>query len=252
MTKSKQRKVRADQLIVDQGLAPDLESARKMLLAGRIELPDGSKPTSSTMLPHDLQLAVKAKALVSRGGEKLQHALDTFSLSPQGKICADFGASTGGFTECLLKNGASKVYAIDTAKGELAWKLRTDPRVVTIEETNVLHPPVLPELIEFASIDLSFTSLTKALPAISPLLLPDAPIIALIKPQYEAPELLGSGGIVPDLETREEILKDLFNKLDQLGFNLEAQTTSPILGGGGNTEYLGYFLGESEAKLSID
>lgn len=232
------KRARADTLALEQGLADDLESARRLLLAGSIVAPDGRKLAASDMLNAACMLQRVADRRVGRGAIKLQAALEAFCLSPAGMVCADIGSSTGGFTEVLLEQGACKVYAVDTAFGELAWKLRQDPRVIVLERTNALFLPPLPDRLQLVTVDLSFTSLTKALPAVQPHCTPDARYIALLKPHYEAPERCAAGGVIPDSGTREIIRTEVLAALAEQHFVTDAIHTSPIEGGGGNTEYL--------------
>ena len=177
---------------------------------------------------------------VSRGGTKLEHTLKTFGLNVSGLIVLDVGSSTGGFVDCLLQHGAKKVYALDTCYGELAWKLRKDPRVVVMERQNVLFLDHLPESVDLITIDVTFTPLIKILPVVTNFLKPGGKIIALLKPQYENSQTaLKNKGIVPP-ESAEKILDQTISQIKELGFNILGQTTSPILGGGGNKEYLIY------------
>lgn len=178
---------------------------------------------------------------VSRGGTKLEHALNTFGVDIKDKIVLDVGSSTGGFVDCLLQHGATKVYSVDTAYGELAWTLRKDPRVVVMERKNVLDmtdPSDLPGLTDLVTIDVTFTSLEKILPIIKKFLKPGGKVIALLKPQYEESELaLRNKGVIP-INNLPEIVKEIRFKIQDLGFNIISETDSPILGGGGNKEFL--------------
>jgi 23S rRNA (cytidine1920-2'-O)/16S rRNA (cytidine1409-2'-O)-methyltransferase len=174
---------------------------------------------------------------VSRGGLKLQHAIETFQIGVKGKIVLDVGSSTGGFVDCLLQNGASKVYALDTAYGELAWKLRNDPRVVVMERTNILHLELLPETIDLITIDAGWTKLELILPIVKNFLKPGGEIIALLKPHYEADKKDLIKGVLS--EKKAEEVKDLVSeKILDSGFQILNSTKSPIVGGAGNTEYL--------------
>ncbi len=176
------------------------------------------------------------KKFVSRGGLKLEHALKTFNVDVTGLTVLDVGSSTGGFVDCLLQGGAVKVYSVDTAYGELAWKLRQNPKVVVIERQNILFLDPLPELVDLVTIDVTFTSLEKILPKIKPFLKPEGKVIALVKPQYERQDIaLKNKGIIP-----EEKLKEIVNAVKLDGFELSGKTESPILGGSGNKEYLIY------------
>lgn len=180
----------------------------------------------------------KDKKFVSRGGTKLEHALKTFGVNPTGMVVLDVGSSTGGFVDCLLQNGAPKVYSVDTAYGELAWTLRKDPRVVVMERTNILDLHELPEQVDLVTIDVTFTSLTKILPLVKRFLKPQGKIISLLKPQYEESDLaLRNKGVVP-LDKLPEIVKNIKLKIEDLGFKVLETTDSPILGGSGNREFL--------------
>lgn len=185
-------------------------------------------------------------SFVSRGGTKLQHALEQFNVSAGDKVVLDVGSSTGGFVDCLLRNGAKKVYSLDTAYGELAWKLRNDSRVVVMERTNVLFMKDLPEEVGLITIDVTFTSLLKILPIVIKYLKPGGKIIALLKPQYEdQPLALRHKGIIPEGEINNVITRVTEN-IKELGFSVEGKTESPIKGGRGNTEYLLYLSYDSD------
>ncbi len=178
-----------------------------------------------------------SEKFVSRGGEKLQAALNKFQIDVNGKIVLDVGSSTGGFVDCLLQNGAAKVYALDTAYGELAWKLRNDPKIVVMERTNILHLQNLPELVDLVTIDAGWTKLELILPVIRKFLKPDGIIIALLKPHYEAEKKLLVKGVLP-AETAEQVKNEVIEKVKGLGFRVDNEMDSPILGGAGNREYL--------------
>lgn len=175
---------------------------------------------------------------VSRGGVKLEHALQEFNYDVNERLVLDVGSSTGGFVDCLLQRGAAKVYSVDTAYGELAWKLRQDPRVIVIERQNILYLKPLPELVDLVTIDVTFTSLRKILPVTRNFLKDDGSVIALVKPQYENQELaLKNKGVIPQ-ESQVEILNEIINYSTENGWKLLNQTESPILGGNGNKEFL--------------
>ena len=178
-----------------------------------------------------------SEKFVSRGGEKLQAAIVNFQLSIVNFVCLDVGSSTGGFVDCLLQNGAAKVYALDTAYGELAWKLRNDPRVVVMERTNVLYLQSLPEQVDLVTIDAGWTKLELILPVIKKFLKPNGQIIALLKPQYEVDKRLLIKGVLP-ADIAEKTKDDVIKKIKDLGFKIQEIMDSPILGGGGNREYL--------------
>lgn len=174
---------------------------------------------------------------VSRGGIKLQAALNKFKIDVKDKIVLDVGSSTGGFVDCLLQNGAAKVYALDTSYGELAWKLRNDPRVVVMERTNILHLDSLPEQVDLITIDAGWTKLELILPVVRKFLKPDGEIIALLKPHYEAEKRDLIKGVLP-VEKAEEVKNQVLKKIKELGFKVSDVIDSPILGGAGNKEYL--------------
>lgn len=176
---------------------------------------------------------------VSRGGEKLQAALDFFKINVKDRIVLDVGSSTGGFVDCLLQNGAAKVYALDTAYGELAWKLRNDPRVVVMERTNILHLETLPELMDLITIDAGWTKLELVLPVVKKFLKGNGIIIALLKPHYEGGQKKLIKGVVP-ADLVEEIKDETIKNIEELEFKVEQIIDSPILGGGGNKEFLLY------------
>jgi 23S rRNA (cytidine1920-2'-O)/16S rRNA (cytidine1409-2'-O)-methyltransferase len=177
------------------------------------------------------------KQFVSRGGLKLQHALEQFQLDVKGLVVLDVGSSTGGFVDCLLQNGAAKVYSVDTAYGEFAWKLRNDPRVVVMERTNILHLNVLPEQVDLITIDASWTKLEKILPVVQKFIKPNGKIVALLKPHYQADKSKLVKGVL-DLEEALKVKDEVSKKIQDLGFKIMGSVDSPILGGGGNKEFL--------------
>ncbi len=177
------------------------------------------------------------KVFVSRGGLKMQHAIEQFQLDVKDLVVLDVGSSTGGFVDCLLQNGAAKVYAVDTAYGEFAWKLRNDSRVVVMERTNILHLAGLPEQVDLITIDASWTKLEKILPVVSPFLKPGGQIMALLKPHYQAEKSKLIKGVLEEGEALR-VKGEVEEKIKDLGFTVQQSTPSPILGGGGNTEYL--------------
>ena len=236
-------KARLDVLLVERGLAASRERARTMIMEGRV-LVDGKKVEKAgtgVKAEAELRLLGEEMPYVSRGGLKLEKALRAFSISLAGKTMADIGASTGGFTDCALQNGAAKVYAIDVGYGQLAWKLRTDARVKNMERTNIRHvtPEALGEPLDFASIDVAFISLAKVLPAVRPLLKAQGEVAALIKPQFEAGrENVGKKGVVRDPHVHEAVLRDVFRAAQEAGFCIRALSYSPVKGPEGNIEYL--------------
>lgn len=236
-------KKRADQLLVEQGLAESREKAQALIMAGQVSTPDRPIRKAGEKLPADTPLQVKGSLspYASRGGLKLEHALDHFSLSPAGKIALDVGASTGGFTSCLLLRGAKKVYAVDVGHNQLAWKLRQDERVVVMEGQNAryLTPDLFPDPIEFITCDVSFISLKLVLPAMVQVAAPGAPMVLLIKPQFEVgPKEVGKGGVVRDEALHERVCQEISRAAEELGCTILGITPSPILGPAGNREFL--------------
>ena len=236
-------KERLDKVLVDAGLAPSRERARALILAGSVLVDDvvidkaGTKVLSSSAI----RLRGADIPYVSRGGLKLEKALAVFPLNLEGRIAIDVGASTGGFTDCLLQGGVAKVYAVDVGYGQLAWSLRTDPRVVNLERTNIksLSPAVLDERPDLAVIDASFISLEKVLPATLQLLQRPADIVALIKPQFEVGKgEVGKGGVVRDQEQHEQVKNRIREFSTSIGCTIVGLEESPITGPKGNREFL--------------
>lgn len=249
-------KKRLDLVLTELGLCESRERAKATIMSGVVYV-DGQKSDKPGMPVSDTaKIEVRAQTLqyVSRGGLKLEKALDHFAVSPEGRICVDCGASTGGFTDCLLKRGAVKVYAIDVGYGQLAWSLRNDPRVVSMERTNiryVTHEQV-PDCPTLAVIDVSFISLRLVLPAVRGLLAGDGEVVCLIKPQFEAGrENVGKKGVVRDAGIHEEVLRTFMADAAAAGFSVRALTFSPIKGPEGNIEFLGY-LGLDGEPAQID
>lgn len=249
-------KKRLDVLLVERGLVTSRERAKRVIMAGQV-LVDGQKiDKAGTLVKEEAGLRLLGEDIpyVSRGGLKLAKAMEEFGVDLQGKIAADIGASTGGFTDCMLQNGAVKVYAIDVGYGQLAWKLRTDERVVNMERTNIRHvtADMLEDVLDFASIDVAFISLAKVLPAVKGLLKPSGEIVALIKPQFEAGrEKVGKKGVVRDAAVHEEVIREVvgFCRADHLvPMNL---TYSPVKGPEGNIEYLIYLSLDDNAMDGI-
>ena len=236
-------KERLDILLVEKGLAGSRERAKRMIMAGEV-LVDGQKvDKAGTTVKREAEIRLLGNDIpyVSRGGLKLAKAMETFGLSLVGKTAADIGASTGGFTDCMLQNGAVKVYAIDVGYGQLAWKLRTDERVVNMERTNIRNVTVemLEGPIDFASIDVAFISLAKVLPVAYELLKDEGEIAALIKPQFEAgKEKVGKKGVVRDPAVHLEVVENIVAFSRELGFAVRGLTFSPVKGPEGNIEYL--------------
>ena len=238
-------KVRLDLLLVQQGLAESRETAKRMIMAGQVEV-DGAlqdKPGHLTSASSSLTIKNTSLPYVSRGGLKLEAALDRFSIDVTGDTVLDVGASTGGFTDCLLQRGAKRIIAVDVGYGQLHWKLRQDPRVTILERTNIryLRSDDLNTSIDGAVIDASFISLRLVVPPVSDLLQEHAYVIALIKPQFEVGKgKVGKGGVVRDPLLHEEVIEGLSRFFEGLGWTVEGQMLSPLLGPKGNREFLVY------------
>lgn len=236
-------KARLDRLLVERGLAATREKAQALVMAGEV-LVDGRKAEKpGQAVPTESRIEVMAQPpFVSRGGVKLNAALDRFGIDPAGRVCLDVGASTGGFTDCLLQRGAARVHAVDVGTGQLDWKIRTDPRVVVHEKLNAryLQPADIGEPIDLAVADVSFISVTLILPAIAPLLQPGGEMVILVKPQFEVGKgQVGKGGIVREPELQQAACRRVDEAARQLGFETEI-IESPILGAEGNREFLLY------------
>jgi 23S rRNA (cytidine1920-2'-O)/16S rRNA (cytidine1409-2'-O)-methyltransferase len=238
-------KKRIDQLLFERGHFDSREKAKATIMSG-IVFVDGKRiDKPGTSVPDDAEIEIRGNALryVSRGGLKLEKAVAEFDLSLEGVIAADIGASTGGFTDCMLQNGASKVYAIDVGYGQLAWKLRQDDRVVVMDRTNIRHvtPETIGEPLDFASIDVSFISLKLVLPVVHKLLKSSGKVVALVKPQFEAGrEKVGKKGVVRDPKVHLEVLEEFKINAVHSGFEVLQMTYSPVKGPEGNIEYLAY------------
>lgn len=251
----KQKKQRLDVLLVEKGLAPSREKAKAIIMAGIVYVDGNKEDKAGTTFPENATIEVKGKTLpyVSRGGLKLEKAMQKFPITLSGKVCMDVGSSTGGFTDCMLQNGATKVYAIDVGHGQLAWKLRNDERVVCMEKTNIRY--VVPEDIDvlaaFSSIDVSFISLTKVLLPVKNLLTEDGQVVCLIKPQFEAGrEKVGKKGVVRDRAVHEEVIRMVMDYAASIDFYPLALDFSPVKGPEGNIEYL-LFLSKNKKDLEI-
>jgi 23S rRNA (cytidine1920-2'-O)/16S rRNA (cytidine1409-2'-O)-methyltransferase len=232
-------KKRLDLLLVERGLAETRERAQALVLAGEVKVGDQTAATAGARVDASAEITIRAPLpYVSRGGYKLAGALDDFHVSPRGKICADLGASTGGFTDVLLQRGASRVYAVDVGYGQLAWKLRQDPRVVVMDRINARYLESLPEPIELVVIDVSFISLGLILRVATRLLEPIGDIVALIKPQFEAGrKRVGRGGIVRSKETHREVLEKIVEDSEGLALKVLGLSRSAIEGTEGNVEF---------------
>jgi 23S rRNA (cytidine1920-2'-O)/16S rRNA (cytidine1409-2'-O)-methyltransferase len=248
-------KFRLDVLLFERKLTESREKASALIMSGSVFV-DGKKaikPGTQVLTDCDIEISAGLQ-YVSRGGLKLKKALEYFNVSPMGKICIDCGASTGGFTDCLLQNGAESVYAVDVGYGQLAYKIRSDPRVVVMERTNIRYvtADMFEKKPEFAVADLSFISLKLVLPALSRIMTADSSAICLIKPQFEAGrEKVGKKGVVRDIETHKEVLDMFCKNAADSGFGVMGLTFSPIKGAEGNIEYLGY-LRYNEKSEAID
>lgn len=236
-------KERLDVLLVQRGLFPSRERARALIMAGKVLVDERKIEKPGTAVAEDATIRLIGEDIpyVSRGGLKLEKALDTFSLSLNGKVMADIGASTGGFTDCALGRGVRKVYAIDVGYGQLAWKLRTDERVVNMERTNIrqVTREAFAETPDFVSIDVAFISLSKVLPVVYEILSAEGEAVALIKPQFEAGrEHVGKKGVVRDPEVHVSVIRAVLQTAKDLGFHPTELTFSPVKGPEGNIEYL--------------
>lgn len=240
-----QKKTRLDVAVFEQGYAPSREKAKALIMAGIVYVNNQKVDKAGFELKEGDLLEVRGKTLkyVSRGGLKLEKAMQKFPITLEGKICMDVGASTGGFTDCMLQNGAVKVYSVDVGYGQLAWKLRIDERVVNLERTNFRYATreQIPDEIDFASVDVSFISLKHILPNLNTLLAPDGQAVCLIKPQFEAgKEKVGKKGVVRDLNVHLEVVENVINLAVENGFSVMGLQFSPIKGPEGNIEYLIY------------
>ena len=244
-------KERLDVLLVNRGLAPSREKAKTMIMEGNVFVNNNREDKAGSTFSEDCQIEVRGKTLqyVSRGGLKLEKAMTHFGITLEGKICMDIGASTGGFTDCMLQNGAQKVYAVDVGYGQFAWKLRQDERVVCMEKTNIRYvtPEQIGDALDFASVDVSFISLTKVLGPARELLKEDGQMVCLIKPQFEAGrEKVGKKGVVRDKSVHIEVIENVLEFTRSFGFKVSEVTFSPIKGPEGNIEYLMHISKQGE------
>ena len=236
-------KERLDVILVGQGYAPSREKAKAIIMSGNVYVNGQKEDKAGTTFEDTAVIEVRGSTLkyVSRGGYKLEKAMDTWPIALQDKVCADIGASTGGFTDCMLQNGARKVYAVDVGHGQLAWKLRNDERVVCMEKTNIRYvtPGDIADVLDFASVDVSFISLTKVLGVANKLLAQNGEMVCLIKPQFEAGrEKVGKKGVVRDKDVHLEVIEKVAAFARETGFLLLNLDYSPIKGPEGNIEYL--------------
>lgn len=248
------KKIRLDVLVTERGLCESRQKAQATIMAGLVFVDGQRSDKPGTPVAEDAHVEVRGHALryVSRGGLKLEKAMQTFPITLEGKVCADIGASTGGFTDCMLQNGAVKVFAIDVGHGQLDWKLRNDHRVVCMEKTNIRYvvPEDLGEAADFSSIDVSFISLTKVLLPVYHLLKPQGEVVCLIKPQFEAGrEKVGKKGVVRDPRVHEEVIQKVMEYARSIGYAVRHLEYSPIKGPEGNIEYLLHIRKNPEGTL---
>ena len=253
-------KERLDVLLVQRGLAPSREKAKTMIMEGNVFVDQQREDKAGSFFDVEAKIEVRGNTLryVSRGGLKLEKAMEAFGLNLAGCVCMDIGASTGGFTDCMLQNGAIKVYAVDVGYGQFAWKLRQDPRVVCMEKTNIRYvtPDQIGEPLDFASVDVSFISLTKVLEPAKALLKDGAEMVCLIKPQFEAgKDKVGKKGVVREQSTHREVIGKIIDYARGLDFRVLHLTYSPVKGPEGNIEYLVHLandnLPESEETADV-
>lgn len=250
-------KDRLDILLVKRGFAESREKAKAVIMSGIVYVDGQKEDKAGQTFADTANIEVRGSTLkyVSRGGLKLEKAMECFDVSVKDKVCMDIGASSGGFTDCMLQNGAKKVYAVDVGHGQLAWKLRNDTRVVVMEKTNIRYvkPDDIGESIDFASIDVSFISLSKVLPAAYNLLGGRGEIVALIKPQFEAGrEKVGKKGVVREKSTHIEVIQNCFAYAKENGFFVRELEFSPVKGPEGNIEYLYHLVKSGDVDSDID
>ena len=251
------KKVRLDQLVFDLGYTESRERAKTTIMSGLVFVNGQRADKPGTPVAPDAKIEVRGEAIpfVSRGGFKLDKALQVFPIDPSGKSCIDCGASTGGFTDVLLQHGAAKVYAVDVGYGQLAWKLRNDPRVVNLERTNLRYVTAeqIPELLELAVMDVSFISIKLVLPAVKALLVPGADLVCLIKPQFEAGrDEVGKKGVVRDSGVHCQVIRGILAFAPQIGLSVMGLDFSPIKGPEGNIEYICHMKNGCYEGASID
>ena len=251
------KKERLDILLVEKGICESREKAKTNIMAGLIFVDGQRVDKAGEKVKVDADIVFKGEKLkyVSRGGLKLEKAMNTFGIDLTNKVCMDIGASTGGFTDCMLQNNASKVFAVDVGYGQFAWKLRTDERVVCMEKTNIRYvtPEDIGVALDFASIDVSFISLRTIMPAVKALLADKGEVVALIKPQFEAGrDKVGKKGVVRDKEVHLEVINTIINFLIENELNVLGLSYSPIKGPEGNREYLVYFTKDKEREGSFE
>ena len=238
-------KKRLDILVYEKGFTDSREKAKAIIMSGQVYVDNQKADKCGTSYDENVKIEVRGNTqkYVSRGGLKLEKAIDNFDFDLKDKITMDIGASTGGFTDCMLQNGAEKVYAVDVGYGQLAWSLRSDPRVVCMERTNVryLTAEQIPEPLDFGTVDVSFISLKLILPALRGILKPDGQVVCLVKPQFEAGrEKVGKKGVVRDPAVHLEVLRQFLKNAHEADFSVKEMTFSPVRGPEGNIEYLGH------------
>ena len=248
-------KERLDVLLVNRGLAASREKAKAIIMSGSVYVDGQKEDKAGQTFPEEANIEVRGSTLkyVSRGGLKLEKAMECFDVSLSGKICMDVGSSTGGFTDCMLQNGAVKVYAVDVGHGQLDWKLRNDQRVICMEKTNIRYvkPEDIEDRIQFSSIDVSFISLTKVLGPVKELLTDDGEIVCLIKPQFEAGrEKVGKHGVVREASVHKEVIDMVMNYAVSINFEVLNLEFSPVKGPEGNIEYLLHLLKHQSGEYS--
>ena len=248
-------KERLDVLLVSRGLAESREKAKAIIMSGNVYVDGQKEDKAGSNFPAEAVIEVRGNTLkyVSRGGLKLEKAMENFDVTLAGKICMDVGSSTGGFTDCMLQNGAVKVYSVDVGHGQLAWKLRNDERVVCMEKTNIRYvtPEDVADKINFSSIDVSFISLTKVLGSVKELLADDGQIVCLIKPQFEAGrEKVGKHGVVRDSAVHLEVIEKVIDFAISIGFEVLNLEFSPVKGPEGNIEYLLHLQKHTEGSYT--
>lgn len=252
-------KIRLDQYLCQNGLVQSRERAKALIMSGIVFVNNQKADKAGEMIAEDATVEVRGHDIgyVSRGGLKLEKAMKVFPMTPNGKVCMDIGASTGGFTDCMLQNGATKVYAVDVGYGQLAWSLRSDERVVNMERTNIRHvtPDMLADQIEFFSVDVSFISLKHIFPVADAICVPGANGVCLVKPQFEAGrEKVGKKGVVRESSTHIEVIRNAIGFALQNHFSVRGLDYSPIKGPEGNIEFLIHVVhdGEQQAPSEED
>jgi len=244
-------KIRLDTYLAENGLAPSREKAKALIMAGVVFVDNQKEDKAGTLVTEEQKIEVRGGDLkyVSRGGLKLEKAMKSFDINLNDKVCMDIGASTGGFTDCMLQNGAKKVFAVDVGYGQLAWKLRCDERVINMERTNIRYVTKddIKEELDFASVDVAFISLKLVLPVAYELLGEGGEVVALIKPQFEAgKEKVGKKGVVKDITVHKEVVLKIYDFVQEINFGILGIEFSPIKGPEGNIEYLIYLKKDGE------